>query len=85
LSRILAAKRLGGLAEASFCIFALQMPVGVWVTIPMLRLGLGGSTLHLAAMITATLGASILWAEFVQRRWKSTLRPKRTVAAKEAA
>lgn len=66
LAHIVSGRMFCRLSEASFGLFALQMPVGVWFMFLTL-VGPRGTSLHLMGMIAATLGASIAWAELVQR------------------
>jgi len=60
-------------SEASFGLFALQMPAGVWFAIAALR-SAQGTTLQLIGMITSTFIAAILWTEAVQRPLLQQLR-----------
>jgi peptidoglycan/LPS O-acetylase OafA/YrhL len=53
-------------SEASFGLFSLQMPAGVWFAIAVLR-SAQGTTLQLTGMIVTTFVAAILWTEAVQR------------------
>jgi peptidoglycan/LPS O-acetylase OafA/YrhL len=73
VARALAWPGVARWSEASFGLFALQMPVGVWFAIAALRTP-RGSTGHLVAMVGLTLTASVLWAEFVQRPLTDRLR-----------
>lgn len=67
LARCLSLRPLGRLSEASFALFALQMPAGLWFCVAALT-GPHGTTTQLIAMIVWTLGIAIGWAELVQRR-----------------
>jgi peptidoglycan/LPS O-acetylase OafA/YrhL len=66
LGRLLAWRGFGRLSEASFSLFALQMPAGVWFCVATLRTP-HGTNAHLLAMIAWTLGLAVVWAEAVQR------------------
>jgi peptidoglycan/LPS O-acetylase OafA/YrhL len=77
LARTLSASWLDRAADASFGLFALQMPVGVWFAIGTLRSSTG-TTAHLAAMIVLTLAAAVLWSEAVQRPLLRRLRRRKT-------
>ena len=56
----------GRLSEAGFGLFALQMPIGVWLVFVTLR-SAEGTTAQLAVLIATTLVVAILWTEAVQR------------------
>jgi peptidoglycan/LPS O-acetylase OafA/YrhL len=61
------------LSEASFSLFALQMPAGLWFCVAMLRSPNGTST-QFVGLIAWTLGLSMLWAEVIQRPMIKRLR-----------
>jgi peptidoglycan/LPS O-acetylase OafA/YrhL len=66
VAHALAWQPLGRLSDASFGLFALQMPVGVWFAFLALR-SAEGTTANLVCLIAATLAIAILWTEAVQR------------------
>ncbi len=66
VARALSWPRFERLSEASFGLFALQMPVGVWFALIALR-SAEGTTAQLAALIATTLVGALLWTEAVQR------------------
>lgn len=80
LARVASGRLLGRLSEASFGLFALQMPVGVWFMVLTL-VGPHGTTAHLVGMIAATLGASLLWSEVIQRPVRSRVKARRVATA----
>ena len=80
LAGLASGRILGWLSEASFGLFALQMPVGVWFMV-LTPVGPNGTTAHLVGMIVATLGASVLWAELVQRPANTRARSARIATA----
>ncbi len=63
----------GRFSEASFSLFALQMPAGVWFCVAMLATAIGTTT-QLMAMIAWTLGLAVIWSELVQRPMIERLR-----------
>ncbi|WP_165226606.1 acyltransferase family protein [Aquisphaera insulae] len=67
LARGLSAPIFARASEASFPLFALQMPAGLWFCVGFLSSS-KGTTGQLLGMIAWTLGASALWAELVGRR-----------------
>jgi peptidoglycan/LPS O-acetylase OafA/YrhL len=73
IARVLAWPWFGRLAEASFGLFALQMPVGVWFALTTLRSS-EGTTTQLVLLIAATCASAILWTEAVQRPMLHRLR-----------
>jgi peptidoglycan/LPS O-acetylase OafA/YrhL len=79
LSRFLSWRLFSRLSEASFSLFALQMPAGLWFCIATLG-SRSISPFHLLGMVGWTIGLSVLWAEAVQRPIIERLRraaPKR--------
>jgi peptidoglycan/LPS O-acetylase OafA/YrhL len=66
LGRLIAWRGFGRLSEASFSLFALQMPAGVWFCVAVLQ-SPRGTTAQLLGMIAWTLLLSVVWAEAVQR------------------
>jgi peptidoglycan/LPS O-acetylase OafA/YrhL len=76
IARALAWHRLGRLSEASFGLFALQMPIGVWFAFLTLR-SAEGTTANLVGLIATTLAIAILWTEAVQRPLLRRLRGSR--------
>jgi peptidoglycan/LPS O-acetylase OafA/YrhL len=66
LARFLSWRGFGRLSEASFSLFALQMPAGVWFCVATLS-SATGTTAHLVAMIAWTLGLAVIWSELAQR------------------
>ena len=66
LARFLSWPGFGRLSEASFSLFALQMPAGVWFCVATLS-SATGTTAHLVAMIAWTLGLAVIWSELAQR------------------
>jgi peptidoglycan/LPS O-acetylase OafA/YrhL len=66
MARALSWPWFGRLSEASFGLFALQMPVGVWFALMTLR-SAEGTTAQLVVLIATTLVGAILWTEVVQR------------------
>ena len=60
LARFLSWRGFGRLSEASFSLFALQMPAGVWFCVATLS-SATGTTAHLVAMIAWTLGLAVVW------------------------
>jgi peptidoglycan/LPS O-acetylase OafA/YrhL len=66
LGWLLAWRGFGRLSEASFSLFALQMPAGVWFCVALLR-SPHGTTAQLLGLIAWTLLLAVLWAEAVQR------------------
>ncbi|WP_422932112.1 acyltransferase family protein [Singulisphaera sp. PoT] len=79
LARILARPAFGRLSEASFSLFALQMPAGVWFCIAFLSSS-RGTTAQLLGMIAWTLGVSVAWAELIQRPFIDRLRRREQAA-----
>lgn len=73
LARLLAWPGFVRLSEASFSLFALQMPAGVWFCIASLR-SPHGSTMQLLGMMSFTLAAAVFWAEVAQRKILDRLR-----------
>ena len=65
LARVLAWPGFGRMSEASFSLFALQMPAGVWFCVLLLRTP-HGTNAQLVAMIAWTLGLAVVWAGAVQ-------------------
>ena len=80
LAKVASGRVLGRLSEASFGLFALQMPVGVWFMYLTL-VGPSGTTPHLIGMIAATLGTSVLWSEAVQRPGTKRVKAARVATA----
>ena len=66
LARFLSWPGFGKLSEASFSLFALQMPAGIWFCVATLSSS-SGTTVQLIAMIVWTLGFAVAWAALVQR------------------
>jgi peptidoglycan/LPS O-acetylase OafA/YrhL len=66
LSRVFSWRVFGRLSEASFSLFALQMPAGLWFCVALLRSPIG-TTAQLVGLVAWTLGLSVLWAEGLQR------------------
>jgi peptidoglycan/LPS O-acetylase OafA/YrhL len=66
MARALSWPWFGRLSEAGFGLFALQMPIGVWLVFVTLR-SAEGTTAQLAVLIATTLVGAILWTEAVQR------------------
>ncbi len=77
LARFLSWPGFGQLSEASFSLFALQMPAGIWFCVATLSSS-SGTTAHLLGMIIWTLGLAVVWAAFVQRPMLEWLRRDRT-------
>jgi len=75
LGRLLAWRWFGRLSEASFSLFALQMPAGVWFCVAVVT-SPRGTTAELLAMIAWTLLLAVVWAEAVQRPWIERLRDR---------
>jgi peptidoglycan/LPS O-acetylase OafA/YrhL len=73
LASVLGLRPLTRLSEASFSLFALQMPAGLWFCVATLRTSAGTSA-HLVGMIVWTLGLAFAWAEWVQRPLLERLR-----------
>jgi peptidoglycan/LPS O-acetylase OafA/YrhL len=73
LGRFLSWPGFGRLAEASFSLFAMQMPAGVWFCVATLATAIG-TTAQLVAMIAWTLGLAVIWSELVQRPMIERLR-----------
>ena len=73
LARFLSWRGFGRLSEASFSLFALQMPAGVWFCVATLS-SATGTTAHLVAMIAWTLGLAVIWSELAQRPMIERLR-----------
>jgi len=73
LGRFLSWPGFGRLSEASFSLFALQMPAGVWFCVATLSTATG-TTAQLMAMIAWTLGLAVIWSELVQRPMIERLR-----------
>jgi peptidoglycan/LPS O-acetylase OafA/YrhL len=67
LVRALSWRGFGRLSDASFSLFALQMPAGVWFCVFMLS-SPHGTNLQLLGMIAWTLGLAVIWSEIVQKR-----------------
>jgi peptidoglycan/LPS O-acetylase OafA/YrhL len=61
------------LSEASFSLFALQMPAGVWYCVVVLS-SPRGTTIQLLGMIAWTVGLSVIWSETIQNRLLASLR-----------
>lgn len=80
LAYVASGRLLGRLSEASFGLFALQMPVGVWFMYLTL-VGPNGTTAHLIGMIAATLGTSVLWSEVVQKPVRARVKASRVATA----
>ena len=76
LARFLSWPGFGQLSEASFSLFALQMPAGIWFCVATLSSS-SGTTVHLLAMIAWTLGLAVVWGAFVQRPMLARLRRDR--------
>jgi peptidoglycan/LPS O-acetylase OafA/YrhL len=76
LGRLLAWRGFGRLTEASFSLFALQMPAGVWFCVAFLS-SPRGTTAQLLEMIAWTLLLAIAWAEAVQRTMIEQFRRRR--------
>jgi peptidoglycan/LPS O-acetylase OafA/YrhL len=74
LPRLFRWNGLSRLADASFGVFALQMPVGLYFAVATLKSS-HGSVYHLMGIIATTLTVSILWTEFVQRPYLRRSRP----------
>jgi peptidoglycan/LPS O-acetylase OafA/YrhL len=66
IARALASRRLGRFSEASFGLFALQMPAGVWFAFLVLR-SAQGTTGELVGLFATTVAVAFLWTEAVQR------------------
>jgi len=79
IARGLTWRGLERVSEASFGLFALQMPAGVWFAIATLR-SAQATTLQLIGMITSTFIAAILWTETVQRPLLQQLRKVKSTA-----
>jgi peptidoglycan/LPS O-acetylase OafA/YrhL len=79
IARSLAWRGFERVSEASFGLFALQMPAGVWFAISTLR-SAQGTTLQLVGMISSTLIAAVLWTEAVQRPLLQRLRKVQSTA-----
>lgn len=75
LGRLIAWHGFGRLSEASFSLFALQMPAAVWFCIAVLS-SPRGTTAQLLGMIAWTLLLSVVWAEAVQRPLIERLRDR---------
>ena len=75
LGRLFTRREFGRLSEASFSLFALQMPAGVWFCIAVLPAP-RGTTAQLLGMIAWTLFLSVVWAEAVQRSLIERLRSR---------
>ena len=73
LARLLAWPGFAKMSEASFSLFALQMPAGVWYCVLVLS-SPQGTSLQLLGMIVWTLGLSVLWSATVQDRLLKFLR-----------
>jgi peptidoglycan/LPS O-acetylase OafA/YrhL len=73
IARTLTWRGFERVSDASFGLFALQMPAGVWFAIAVLRSS-QGTTVQLIGMITSTFVAAILWTEAVQRPLLQNLR-----------
>ena len=80
LARVFSWRAFALLSEASFSLFALQMPAGLWFCVAVLRSPNGTST-QLAGLIAWTLGLSLLWAEVNQRPMIKRLRRGRATQA----
>jgi peptidoglycan/LPS O-acetylase OafA/YrhL len=66
LSRVFSWRAFGRLSEASFSLFALQMPAGLWFCVAVLR-SPTGTTAQFVGLVLWTFGLSVFWAEAVQR------------------
>jgi hypothetical protein len=75
LGRLFTRRGFGRLSEASFSLFSLQMPAGVWFCIAVLSAP-RGTTAQLLGMIAGTLLLSVVWAEAVQRSLIERLRSR---------
>jgi len=73
VARFLSGPTLGRISEASFSLFALQMPAGLWFCVFTLSSS-RGTTTQLVAMIAWTIGVALLWAELIERRLFQRLR-----------
>jgi len=82
LARFLAWPGFGQLSEASFSLFALQMPAGIWFCVATLSSS-SGTTAHLLAMIAWTIGLAVVWGAFVQRPMLERLRRDRERVPKD--
>jgi peptidoglycan/LPS O-acetylase OafA/YrhL len=66
LARLLSWRGFERVAEASFGLFALQMPAGVWFAIAALGSS-RGTTLQFVGMVLSTFLSALIWTEFAQR------------------
>ncbi len=73
LARLLSWPGFARMSEASFSLFALQMPAGVWYCVLVLS-SPQGTSLQLVGMIVWTLGLSMIWSATVQNRLLKSLR-----------
>jgi len=82
LARLLSWPGFGRLSEASFSLFALQMPAGVWFCVAILATAVGTSA-QLIAMIAWTLDLAVIWSELVQRPMIERLRRAQKTSAND--
>ena len=73
LARLLSWPGFARMSEASFSLFALRMPAGVWYCVLVLS-SPQGTSLQLVGMIVWTLGLSMIWSATVQNRLLKSLR-----------
>jgi peptidoglycan/LPS O-acetylase OafA/YrhL len=84
LARLLSWRGFQKMSEASFSLFALQMPAGLWFCIATLRTP-NATSAHLLGMVAWTIGLAVLWAKGIQRPLDEWLRKRRTSHSIEPA
>jgi peptidoglycan/LPS O-acetylase OafA/YrhL len=77
LGQVFSCRAFERMSEASFSLFALQMPAGLWFCVTTLRTP-DGTSAQLLGLVAWTVGLSVLWAEGVQRPLNAWLRKGRT-------